>query len=279
MNFWQSFWQHWRKDLSLRLLALAAAVALWLYASSEPVLERKTVIVKTIPVTQNAGRDLRISQLPYVTARIVGGESGLNKLKTDELLYVDLTGLDAGYHLVKVRSKIPSGLRVESLNPSQIQVRLSQLAKRRVAVKLEVPNRFASQTEVSPKTVTVSGGADDVRSVSLVIARAEAESGTAAVMAVDAQGSAVPVKIYPSSVRYRVELAEPVVSKTVPVAKTTGVTFTPAQVRLWGRADALNKIQEVLTEPLPEERQGEVAIVAPPGVYAVEPESVTLAVD
>lgn len=280
MSFWQSFWKHWQKeDLSLRLLALAAAVTLWLYASSEPVLEQETLTVQAVPEISGASQELVAAELPHVTIRITGPKRELDKLKGDRLLYVDLAGLGPGTHLVRVQSRVPNNLKVQGITPSQIQVRLLEYAQRRLPVKVEVPNSAAAEATADPETVLVQGAAEDVNKAKEAVVRATGEAGSSAVIVLDEHGRPLSLEVKPGVVSYSVKLSEPVVSKVVPVASTERVTFTPHQVRLWGRADKLQRIEEVLTEPLGEERQGKVSIVVPEGVYAVEPEEVNFVVD
>ncbi|GEM_PF-2548503 len=275
MNFWQRFWQHWRKDLSLRLLALAAAVALWLYVSSEPSIEKgATTFISAIPTIQGAGAELKVSQLPYVTVELQGSRAELAKIKPEGLLYVDLTNLNSGTYHVKVKRKVPASLRVVSLNPAQVKVELVRLTQMGIPISVEVPNAVATDAVATPKRVIVKGTGEELKQVGRAVVRAEGTKGTGAVLILDHKGRPLPLEVEPASVEYQVKLSEPVTSKLVPVRSVEQVTFTPSQVRLWGREEELEKIEDVLTEPLPQEQEGEVAIVVPQGVYAVEPERV-----
>jgi YbbR domain-containing protein len=275
MNYWQRLWQHWRKDLSLRLLALAAAVALWLYVSSEPATEKgTTAFVQAIPTVQGVAPDLKVSQLPNVTIELQGPREELAKIKPEGLLYVDLSGLESGTHLVRVRRKIPGAVRAVSTSPAHVKVKLLRLTQIGIPVSVEVPGAVAADTLATPKQVVVKGTGEELEKVHKAIVRAEDASGTGVVLVLDEQGRALPLEVEPALVKYQVKLSQPVASKMVPVAQVENVTFTPHQVRLWGREDELAEIQEVLTEPLPQEKEGQVPIVVPQGVYEVEPESV-----
>lgn len=276
MNFWQRFWQHWRKDLSLRLLALAAAVALWFYVSSEPVAkEGATTFIQTIPQVQGVGPDVEIAKLPYVTAQLRGSREELAKIKPEDLLYVDLANLSSGTHLIKVKNKLSPSLRVVSLEPAQIKVKLVRKTSMGLTVNLEVPNAVATDAVVTPRRVIIKGTEEELKKVNRAVVRAEDTSGTGPVLILDPRGMPVPVTVTPAVVHYQVKLSQPVSSKLVPVVSMENVTITPSQVRIWGREEELAKIEEVLLEPLDQEQEGEVSIVRPQGVYAVEPEKVS----
>lgn len=275
MKFWQQFWQHWRKDLSLRLLALAAAIALWFYVSSEPASfeGEATSFLEAVPNVQGLSPDLELEPLPSVFVKLEGPKGELSRIKAENLVYIQIANREGAY---PVRLKrLPAKVRVVSVEPQYVDVKFKELGSIEVDVQVELPGSALLEFKATPQRVTVKGEKSELAKVSTAIVRATGEEGRGPVIVLDKNGRALPLEVKPETVKYLVKEEQPLATKLVPVENPTGVILKPEKVRLWGPEAELQKIDTVSTEPLPDQDEGEIAILVPTGVTKVEPEKVS----
>jgi YbbR domain-containing protein len=150
----------------LRVLALALALLLWFVLSFE---RRETRSEKQVQaaVTYMRGDDMVIlNPRQSIDVTLSGPRESINRVNPfDVSVQVDLRQAELGTYTVNLTPEnvsLPQGLRVDSLQPSSVEVTLDLLVRREVTVEPDVRGEPAAgaqriEVEVAPPTVTVSG--------------------------------------------------------------------------------------------------------------------------
>ncbi len=127
-------WQALVNNLSLKLLALLLAVALWLLATGATDTKREL----SVPLTmRNLSPELVVaSPIPeFVDVTIAGPKIRILGLRSEEMsLVLDLGNLGAGtvtFGSMEKRLGIPPGISVLRVYPSVIDVELVRKSRRR----------------------------------------------------------------------------------------------------------------------------------------------------
>lgn len=171
------FRKHVLHNAGLKLVALAAAILLWLAVVREPVAEVEVVI----PVEfQNVPDNLEISSdaIPQAKVRVRGparlvrdaSQAGVHAV-------IDLMGSGPGEHtfeLGPMRIQAPRDLRVMQVIPTRLQLELDFRATRQVPVHPRVVGTFASgirmaRVTAEPELVTIVGPRKRVDAVDAAI--------------------------------------------------------------------------------------------------------------
>lgn len=152
-------------NLSLKLIALALAVGLWLAVDREPIAE---VAVDTAIEFQNMPANLEISSenIPKAQVRLRGPERVVRRLQPSEVYgEINLVGVKPGertYDLTARQIHRPQELEVVQVVPSQIHLAFDTRMSRQIPVQPRVIGDFVTgyqigQVSVDPSVITVIG--------------------------------------------------------------------------------------------------------------------------
>lgn len=168
------------EDWAMKLIALAITLALWIGVTglSEVGSDRYSV-----PLAIRVGENIEITNDPYpqVEIRVVGDKRRLGQIRERDLrISIDLTDLAAGDHVVNLSPSnvtaydLPTGVRLEDIQPNRINVKLESVAAKEVPIKvrtrgqLEDGYEMASEPIASPEKVRVRGPASVIEKLTEV---------------------------------------------------------------------------------------------------------------
>ena len=258
-----------RENLPYKLLALAFAVLLHFYVTSQQTPAR----MLTVPLTvRNLPSDVLLGpEAPrQVTLTLNGPTDELDHVAlADVTAAVDLGHARPGRNLtVPVLIKAPGDLQATA-NPDTVTLGLLPRQTRRMAVTAADPGpplpgyRFLP-ARVTPRIITVAGGPDDVSAVTRLVARVDATSvGTVDddfdIVALDAQGSEVPgVVLTPARAHVAIRMVRAPAQKNVlvspsitgalpPSSHVASVQVRPLNVVISGGPERLAQISTIGT--------------------------------
>lgn len=150
----------------LRVLALGLALLLWFVLSFE---RRETRSEKQVQasITYMRGDDMVIlNPRQSVDLTLSGPRETINRVNPfDVSVQVDLRQAEPATHAVNLTAEnvsLPQGLRVDSIQPSSVEVTVDRLVRRQVPVEPDVRGEPAAgatrgEVEVVPPEVTVTG--------------------------------------------------------------------------------------------------------------------------
>ncbi len=160
------------KDWKLKGFALLIALALFMVVRNDKDTEG-TITVEVRYVNQPSTMTLMNKLLFSVKLLVRGPWTRVKKLtrqKRSTILTVDLSEVRGGrYELDSTMFKLPKGIRVTSISPSHLPIRMEALLTRTIPVTLGKvkTGRFFTPTEIllRPDKVTIRGPKSDVLSV------------------------------------------------------------------------------------------------------------------
>ena len=259
------WWQRFLHNAPQKLLALALACLVWYLATED----RRASIQQVYEVALDArdttgGSEKRaVSNLSPASVRVTlsGSRQRLNLLNASDIqAYVDVTGLPDGTFTRNVRVVGPDGTRSIKVTPTLAQGRVDAELSRTQPITLSVTapgGESVPRYLLSPRQATVSGPSQTVNTVDRVVtvplSLAQGEQGEARLLALDAQGQPVDVRLTPSSATITRIDSGSLPIRSVPVSlvpppsglRVTASSLEPATVRLIGPADALSAISSV----------------------------------
>jgi YbbR domain-containing protein len=151
------------RNLGLKVVALALAVAAWWFVAGES----KVLVSFTIPLEmRNVPKEMTITNKAerQVEVRLSGPSSLLSGMRPSEIsAAVDLAAGHAGrqYFTLDDRSvKVPPGIKVQKIFPSSIEVILDRTERRMVAVAARIGGGAAvrkrvANVEIDPPSVEI----------------------------------------------------------------------------------------------------------------------------
>ncbi len=181
---WQFSFRHlfrriFLEDWLTKVIALFITVALWLGVTGlrAPTTERlrditlKSRVSDTIEVTNISVQE--------VDLLVTGDKRKIDQIKEENLIVVlDLTDVQAGDRTIQITSEnvnveLPTGVRLEEVQPNKIAVKLETVTEREIAVKVEtegtVPENFEVYSKtVAPQKVRVRGPESFIKSLDSV---------------------------------------------------------------------------------------------------------------
>jgi YbbR domain-containing protein len=157
------------EDWLMKAVALAITLALWLGVTglSETGSDRYTV-----PLRLRLAENTDVTNQPnqQVEIRVGGDKRRLAEIREDNLrVSVDVAGLAPGEHRVVLSPEtvsvadLPTGVKLEEIQPNEIAVRLEAVEEKEVPVKIVTRGQIASGYEMSgsivatPATVRIRG--------------------------------------------------------------------------------------------------------------------------
>jgi len=169
----------WRKNIGLKLLALAFALFLWFFV----VGEEKAEVSLSVPLELvNMPDDLVISNEfnGAIDVRVYGPRSLVRELVTRRLSHVvDLAKATPGkmtLHITPEGIRLPGEVQVTRIHPSQVNLVLEPLARREAPVEAVLKGAIAADyelkgVELKPAKVVLSGAVREVAKVKKVLTR------------------------------------------------------------------------------------------------------------
>jgi len=147
------------EDWGTKLVALGITVALWLGVTGlqKPTSRR----LNSVPLVLNFSSDMEATNSPLKEVDIVvtGDKTKTSRLRSEDLVVsIDLTDITAGERTIQLTPEninvdLPSGLKIDEIQPGKIAVRLEKVEEREVAVKPEIEGSVAEGFEIYAQTV------------------------------------------------------------------------------------------------------------------------------
>lgn len=266
----------------LRFVALILAVFFFLSVNNvfgnifntDDLSQKSSKTIQDVPVDViYNNKDLHVTKIPEnVDVNLTGPQSKLIKIENPEDLkvVVDLSGKKAGKYQKKYQVKgIDSGINYQ-IKPEVAHINLENKITRVMHVQPDIssnsldPKYKISKQSISPETVKVTGGEQQLKNIAYLKATFKNSSkvnkdtnDVADVSAFDKQLNKLNVSINPNEVNLKVSVAP--FSKKVKVhTKTTGkldndkeldnVKLNDKEVQIYGSRDDLQSINEITAE-------------------------------
>lgn len=252
------------EDLGLKLLALAITLVLWYAVTGQRTPTTRHLL--NVHLNFDLPRDMEISNDPRmeIEVTLAGNKYDLERIDETRLVanvdVKDFTPAERTVQLTpeRVALGLPDGVRVESIEPDTIPLRLEQRVEREVEVEVRqegsLPEGYElREIKVSPARVRVRGPASRVSALQKIATEAVSlgdhrESFTVQQLAVST--NAIDKKINPidTVVNVTFEIGERRIEKTfavVAVREATGAQARPetASVKLYGPRSALEQLR------------------------------------
>lgn len=147
------------EDWLLKLVALAITLALWLGVTG--LRTPTTVRLKNVALNPRVSSDMEITNSPIqeVDLVVTGDKRRIDRLNSHDLVVsVDLTDIKPGDRVVQllpenVNVELPSGIKLDEIQPNKIAIRLERVEEREVPVKPETEGMLPEGYEIYSQTV------------------------------------------------------------------------------------------------------------------------------
>lgn len=166
-------------DWIMKMLALIITFALWLGISG--LRAPKTERMRNIALNLRVSNEVEITNTPITEIDIVvtGDDRKIEQLNPRDLVAsLDLTDVQAGEQTVQITPEninieLPTGVKLEEVQPNKLAVKLEKVAEAEVAVKPEtrgdVPEGYEIYSEtVTPQKVRVRAPESYIRSLDFI---------------------------------------------------------------------------------------------------------------
>ena len=264
------------ENRGLKLIALLAAIILWLYVGAqENPLDKHTYYVNLSVENIDADKAATLPQ-QTVSVTVLGRRDRLNAISAaDFSAYVDLSDVESGENEVDVEVNLPNEVYLTEVSPRQLKVLVTQREGRTMDLDIIRSGTLSSGIEIvdmhmDTQSVFVSGDAQALRQVARVgveVNLSEILSDTsvdAEVVCYDYLGNpitAADLTTSPASVKLSIKVNETKITKEVPIqANLTGslpdgvqldsVVVSPETIEVSGTPKELASISEIQTEPI-----------------------------
>lgn len=287
-----------QNNTAVKIISIVLAFILWLYIAGDttgaPGFETTRPFIRVPVKIYNIADYLEIvDMVDEVDVTVRGPSEKLVGLTPDDLeMYLDLAGLGAGDHQLRVKGSAPQGVQIDSIYPSQVQVVIDEIITRQMEISPRLEGEPAegyviSEVIIDPDNVILEGGSRKlvyVEEVWAVVDISQVEedfSKTVELLPVDGKGERLEgLEISPENVEVFIGVHYP--EKEVPVEvnfegelpqglEIEGIEIDPERVFLHGKEELLEEIQGIKTLPLDlSEREGtfsrEIELEVPQGV-------------
>lgn len=159
-----------KNDRKLIVLSILVAVIMWAFVmtSTNPSLSKTIrnvpLTIKNQEVMQKDGYALvGKDEVASVNVKVEGSRSDLASLSAEDLVAsIDLGVPTEGIKTLNVNVDVPSGIRIESVSPSNINLKMEKIVKKDLTVDIKISDRLKESkiinvSEQSTKKITVSG--------------------------------------------------------------------------------------------------------------------------
>jgi len=147
------------EDWLIKAVALLITFGLWLGVTGlrAPI----TVRLPSVPLTVRFSNETEVTNSPVqeVNLVITGDKRKIDQInKNDLVVLLDLTNVPAGDRTVlltpeNVNIELPTGVKLEEIQPNKIAVKLETVAEREIPVKAETEGSVAENFEIYSQTV------------------------------------------------------------------------------------------------------------------------------
>lgn len=171
-----------KNDRKLIALSVLVAVIMWAFVmtSTNPSLSKTVrgvpLTIKNQEVMQKEGYALvGKDEISSVNVKVEGSRSDLASLSSDDLVAsVDLGVPTEGIKTLNIKVDGPSGIKVESTNPSNVNFKIEKIVKKDLPVEIKIPDKLKESkiinvSEQSTKKITVSGLRKNIDKVDKII--------------------------------------------------------------------------------------------------------------
>ncbi len=297
------------KDITIRILSIVLALALWFQVSSEqnPFVSRTFKLIDL--KVQNLDKALVLVDVvpKTITVTLQGQRRAMNLLKeTDVSAAVDLKAMEPGKASLPIDVVLPTGVELVEVLPGQASVTADTFLRKKMKIEVRPTGNpaedFASQAGIPKVTeATIEGAKSRVALVAKIVADVDVAGAngdvtrTVPLRILDMDGQEIrDVQVSPKTVEARVPMRKLPPAKTVSVKpevqgppkegfKVGSLATEPLSVRIRASQDVLQKVTTVSTRPIDvtgvsADFDRQVDIVLPPGVSMVEPRFVQVKV-
>ena len=259
------------------VIALLAAIALWVYVAGETNPETKKTF-RSIPIKYANSQTLTDNNLALMSysdtelsITLTGRRSEIGKLtESDITASVDLAKAYAGANTLSIEITTPDGVEISRQSILDVQVEVERLISARKEIRVSYLGEFSDDSEpttvsTDPEAITVSGAESLVEKVEYV--RATVEGGalgdeemvtTSKLVAVDQSGKEVEHVTLSQKNAQIVSVLY--ITKSVPLTVTingeTDEDFErtyddpPSMITVKGPITALGEIEEIEANPI-----------------------------
>lgn len=251
------------EDWNLKLLALAITLGLWFAVTGQRA--PATVRMPRVQISFRLPADMEISNDPRgeVEVTLTGSKRELDLLNGRDLVaYVDVSSMKPGERVVQlipervVKMDLPGSVRIDSIEPSTIPLRLEPRVEREVEVEARLEGKVAEGYElrsinITPNRVRVRGPASRVNQLSKALTETiplEGRNESFAVPQTAIDVSDPKVDVIDTIVNVYLEVGEQRIEKTfagVAVRESSGAPARPetASVTVYGARSVIEQLR------------------------------------
>lgn len=167
------------EDWLIKAIALFITIALWLGVTG--LRAPTTARFRSVPLNLRVANDFEITNSPVqeVDLVVTGDKRKIDLLNPRDLVVsLDLTDVQTGERTVQITPEnvsveLPTGVRLEEVQPNKIAVNLEAVEEREIAVRVETEGSIAENYEIYNKTVAptkvrVRGPASFIKSLNFI---------------------------------------------------------------------------------------------------------------
>ncbi len=148
------------EDWLTKVVALVITLALWLGVTG--LRAPTTARLRSVPLNIRVSNDTEITNSPVQEVDLVinGDKRKIEQFNQRDLIVsLDLTDTAAGDRIVQispenVNVELPTGVRLEEIQPNKIAVKIEKVEEREIAVKAETEGNLAENFEIYSETIT-----------------------------------------------------------------------------------------------------------------------------
>jgi len=167
------------EDWVMKLVALAITLALWLGVTglSTPTTQRLT----SVPLSLRFSNNIEITNSPIqeVDLVVTGDKRRLAQInKNDLVVSMDISDVLPGDRVINLTPEtvgvsLPTGVKLDEIQPSRIAIRIEAVEEKEIAVKAEtygeIPEGYEIYSEtITPTKIKVRGPANFIRTLTSV---------------------------------------------------------------------------------------------------------------
>lgn len=270
----------------IRVISLVLALTLYLFVTVEndvtkndsriePNNTKEVQVLEDVPLEIKIDADnYVVSGVPeHVTVSLEGKTSVLTPLvrQRNFNVFVDLTDLDAGEHVVDVEyENLPREVNAY-IEPKSIDVQIEKRAMQEYSIDVDIVNQDKlppgyeiGEPELSPNVVTVVSSEEIINQIAMVKVfldvtdvKESIRNKELPIVVYDAQGNDLSVRIEPETAIVSLDVDRP--SKKVSLEAVTKGKLPenlsldeielPEDIDVFGRRDLLNELDEIATAP------------------------------
>ncbi len=260
-------------SITTKILAVVAAVVLWIFVMNEQnPLAQRTIVASVVVKNLDADQQIVMNTLPSVQVRIRAPRlmlAGIND--SDIQASIDLKDLSAGTHSVRVQLALPPNIEIVDMSPAAMQVVLDDLITQRLQVQVQTEGKLADgfqleNINVEPVYVLATGPASErnlVNQARVLLKLNDARESfrfEATPVLGNGQNLSPHWFISPANVQVTAEVAASA-EKVVPIqVSTTGLlpigfrvrktTALPSEILINGSDESIRGVSMIRTEPI-----------------------------